>query len=145
MRLLFLLIPFIPKGPLRYEIKAKEDSALMRLFGFLLKPLLGPHFMWDYWTTFGETIYYPGSVEDPRQHPLTIEHEVEHIRQLRFWGILFWILYLLALPVGFNPFRFYWEVKAYRVGKTKRETILRHLSGPAYGYTMPKFLARLFL
>lgn len=51
-----------------------------------------------------------------------LAHEAVHIRQQRQWaiygagvGLLAWLfLYLMVLPVGWNPFRRKWETEAMR-------------------------------
>ena len=51
----------------------------------------------------------------------TIEHERIHIRQQDKWwawagplGLLLWFsLYLIVFPIGWNPFRWKWEYEAY--------------------------------
>lgn len=54
-----------------------------------------------------------------------LRHELTHYRQQDKWwaiagplGVLAWILvYLLVLPIGFNPWRSCWEYEAYRMGQ----------------------------
>lgn len=54
-----------------------------------------------------------------------LRHEGEHAKQQRRWaiyglgiGLLVWhFLYLLVLPVGWNPFRERWERQAYQAGE----------------------------
>lgn len=53
-----------------------------------------------------------------------LHHERVHVEQQRRWALyglgvgllLWWALYLLALPVGINPWRQRWETEAYRAG-----------------------------
>jgi len=66
----------------------------------------------------------------------TVKHEAVHLAQQRRWaiyglgvGLLVWhLLYLLALPVGWNPWRRRWETEAYRangIGEDRIKAILR--------------------
>jgi hypothetical protein len=43
-----------------------------------------------------------------------LRHEAQHVRDWRRFGLLFWLTYLLALPVG-PSLRAFWEWRAYRV------------------------------
>jgi hypothetical protein len=63
-------------------------------------------------------------------------HERVHLAQQRRWaiyglgvGLLAWhLLYLLALPAGWNPWRKRWETEAYRangIGEDRIKAILR--------------------
>ena len=71
-------------------------------------------FAHDNYTTVGSTIYYP------RGRPpssTVVAHEEVHERQWKSVGFLrFYLLYLLALPVLWNPWRYRWEREA---GTTK--------------------------
>lgn len=72
---------------------------------------------------------------------LTIEHEIIHYEQQKRWaiyglgiGLIAWyMLYLLALPVGWNPFRYKWEMEAYTEGSLYSvETTKKILKQPPY-------------
>ena len=139
LRLLLLLIPFVPKGKAQVKIVNKGDSKLMKIFAILLRPI-SPAFMTDFYTTVGETIYIPEGVKVPPAQ--VVIHEFVHIKQLHTWGILFWILYALVLPLGFSPFRFHWELEAYLTDGRDPHEILRLLSGKDYGFAMPRPLAK---
>ena len=143
MRLLWLLIPFVPKGGIRFRTVDKDDSLLMKAFAIILWPMLRGRFMASFYTTVGETIYGPRG--SSHQNPTVIAHEKIHIEQLHFWGILYWVLYVLALPIGFNPWRTYWEAQAYLKTGTSKETVIKHLSGPSYGWAMPAPILRALL
>ena len=71
----------------------------------------------------------------------TIEkHEAVHYAQQRRWalwgvgvGLLVWFaLYLLALPVGWNPWRYRWEREAYRANGFTDEEIAAMMREPPY-------------
>lgn len=55
-------------------------------------------------------------------YEITLKHEKIHYNQQKKWaiyglgvGLLAWfLLYLLVLPVGWNPFRRKWETEAFR-------------------------------
>jgi hypothetical protein len=62
---------------------------------------------------------------DLANDPATLKHENIHYNQQKKWakwglylpGLLAWFaLYLLVLPVGWNPFRYKWESEAYEKG-----------------------------
>jgi len=70
-----------------------------------------------------------------------LAHETVHYEQQRRWaiyglgvGLLVWFaLYLFALPVGWNPFRAKWEREAFRQGSHYTdEAITRILQRPPY-------------
>ena len=70
-----------------------------------------------YWTTIGDTIYYPDAIEDPYLFPELIEHEKIHLQQYKKYGtFLFLFLYILfPLPIFFAYFRWKFEREAYLV------------------------------
>ena len=64
---------------------------------------------------------YPFIFLTPTARPVTEIHERVHHRQQDAWwkwggpfGLLAWyFLYLLVLPVGWNPWRYKWEAEAF--------------------------------
>jgi uncharacterized membrane protein len=74
----------------------------------------------------------------PRESILT--HEAVHYEQQRRWliyglgvGLLLWyLLYLLVLPVGWNPFRAKWEREAYLAQGRREAYIAKTLRGAPY-------------
>lgn len=90
----------------------KSDSWWMRI----LVEVLGSRFASHYWTTIGDTIYYPIKVHDPHhpRHAQTVKHEMHHIRQFERFGIPLMMLFylLLPLPVFFSG-RWFLERYAY--------------------------------
>lgn len=139
--LALLLIPFAPRKNRSAILKPKR-GILWNGLALLLRPLVGPRFIDGYWTTIGRTIYHPPGIDPTSvRHRGTMVHEREHVRQFLRWGIWLWVAYLLLLPVGFNPFRAYWEIQAYRYSIRHgfpRERVLDLLSGSAYGWAMPR-------
>jgi hypothetical protein len=70
-----------------------------------------------------------------------MRHERAHLKQQRRWfiygfgvGLLLWyLLYLFALPVGFNPWRYKWEADALRAQGYERDGEIRWmLQGPPW-------------
>jgi len=68
-----------------------------------------------------------------------LDHELIHAKQQVCWLWLPWfVLYILFLPVGFNPFRYRWEFKAYRNGSGYGHSYIRWvLSTSTYGWLIP--------
>jgi hypothetical protein len=78
---------------------------------------------------------------DAEQRASLLTHENVHWEQQRTWakyslglGLLAWYaLYLLALPVGWNPWRRKWEAAAMKVqGRTDAEILERLKHAPYY-------------
>lgn len=94
------------------KLVSKQNSFWMKLIG-----ILSPDFMLSYWTTVGNTIYYPIEVIDPgdKQWRMVIEHECVHIKQYEKYGkFLFLFLYVfIPLPMFFSYFRWKFEREAY--------------------------------
>jgi hypothetical protein len=95
------------------------------------------------WVGAAAMTFYPFVFIDPIwvSWPSILAHEAIHIRQQRSWaiyglgiGLLAWyLLYLLALPVGWNPFRYKWEYEAYKEGsKYSDETIKKIMKQRPY-------------
>jgi len=102
-----------------------------------------------YWTTVGDTIYYPDvyDLETAQLFTEIIEHEQVHLEQYKKYGTVpFLFLYALVfLPVGLSYFRWKFEREAYLVGIVKHgdsieEAVKVLWSG--YGYPWPKSLMR---
>lgn len=82
-------------------------------------------------------------VED-RVLPALLTHEGVHLAQQRRWALygfgvgllLWWALYLLALPYGWNPWRRRWEVEAFRAEGISDDEIERVLRGRPYFLTL---------
>jgi hypothetical protein len=72
-----------------------------------------------FWTTIGDTVYYPTKVQDPMlpQYATIRIHEQVHIEQYRkYKKYLFLFLYLFfPLPVLFSYFRWKFEREAFLV------------------------------
>ena len=94
--------------------------------------LTGP-FASDNYTTIGNTLYYP---KDSPPTPEIVAHEEIHVKQQEAEGVLkFMALYLLALPLFYNPWRFKWEYEAYTQGSKWSDTQTRaELKTAAYGW-----------
>lgn len=121
------------------KFKAKVDSWWCRLVG-----KINPSFMSHYWTTVGETVYYPNTVSNPNYiwYKDTVEHEQVHIEQYKKYTVpLFLFLYLLVpLPILFSYFRWKFEREAYLVQIRKGadvEDVVQAL-WLGYGWPWPK-------
>jgi hypothetical protein len=75
-------------------------------------------------------------------HEALMRHERTHWEQQRRWALyglgvgllVWWALYCLTLPVGWNPWRYRWEIEAYRAGEGLDEKRVREIlrSRPYY-------------
>ena len=124
------------------KLTSKANSKLMRFTGWLVKPI-NPTFMTNYWTTIGNTIYYPTSETMPQHRHDILQHEFVHVHQWRKYHIWFWFSYLfLPVPFGFAWYRYKWEREAYLVDiKARRLTVdqvARTLSSSTYGWAWPE-------
>lgn len=164
------------------KIVKKQDSFLMKLIGFILKPV-NSRFMESYITTIGTTIYVPDrfflSSEEDRSLAV-LAHETQHIidykknpvlfilgylfpQNLALLSLLsvfaflnpFMLLFLLSLfflaPIP-APFRYYLELKGYRISilfgrvvhhytpsemQQTRDWIKNEMTSGNYYYTWP--------
>lgn len=87
----------------------------------------------DNYTTIGETIYFP--IGNPPNEE-TINHESIHIEQQKQVGMFKYLfLYLFALPIFWNPYRWKWEFEAYTKGtKISESETIKILTSSAYGW-----------
>lgn len=102
------------------EIKlAPKDSVWwMGVIAWLLSIIGNKKFMDGFWTTVGETIYYPSSVKNPldSQHASILEHEAVHVVQYRKNKAFFTVAYIfLPIPCFFAYWRWKYEREAYMV------------------------------
>jgi len=78
------------QDPDRPDVKFvnKKDSRLMRMIGWLLAALhINDKFMTSFWTTIGDTIYYPDGTDPMDQNYGGVrEHEYMHIDQFKKYG-----------------------------------------------------------
>lgn len=95
----------------QYRIVEKSSSKFMIFISYLLF-WQRESFMRFYVTTIGSTIYWPASI--PHSEGL-LQHEIQHVRDHKKYGILFSLSYLLfPLPLLWTM-RAHWERKAYRI------------------------------
>lgn len=117
------------------------------------------YFLTRYVTTIGPVIATPAG-STPSE--ATLRHELVHVRQFRWLGLgSAWlgvlpmlVLYVLVLPIGFCPGRFFFELHAYAetvrvesrwlygtwdTGLRERiqQIVDEYLTGAAYGWPMP--------
>lgn len=102
------------------RLLAKEDSMLMKVVGFIVKPF-NPSFNTRYTTTIGSTIWMPSEIATilPEEAYLeVVVHEVQHILDHKRHGMLFKVGYLfpqvlallslLALGAIWSPIWLLW-------------------------------------
>lgn len=97
-------------------LKAKEDSRLMQVVGFLVKPF-NPTFNTRYTTTIGSTIWMPSAIASmlPEENFLeVVTHECQHILDDEQNPVLFKVSYLfpqvLALLSLFAILAIWWPM-----------------------------------
>lgn len=89
-------------------------------------------FAHENFTTIGETVYFPKSYSIVPGSVMT--HELVHVRQQKEVGLFkYLMLYLFALPILWNPWRFKWELEAYMTLYTK-EASIKKLRSVSYGW-----------
>ncbi len=141
----------------KFKLAWKQESGLMKAINWLLGAgKKDSPFMAHYATTVGKTIYMPKawwhSARDTEKHIL-LRHEFVHIRQTeRLSTMLFLLLYLLILPVGFAYFRTRFEKEAYAetlraryeyygkkalADQTYRDWLISQFTGSQYGWMWP--------
>ncbi len=135
------------------KLVCKRDDALMRRIG-----LVWGSWLTRWWTTYKlpwpwrdrrPRITYPVTVDNPFRHPVTLQHEMVHVGQMRGRGFLgmLWMLMLallLPLPVLFSG-RWLIEREAYlvelREGRLTVQEVVRRL-WRGYAMAWPPFLMR---
>jgi len=79
-------------------LKSKNSSTLMKAIGWFFKiTKIGPAFMEEYFTTIGNTIYYPDDLITTMSETAILEvvvHECLHIKDNNKFGVLYPVLYL---------------------------------------------------
>jgi len=133
--------------------KRKDNSPLMRLIAFVLRPIV-PRFQERFWTTIGRTIYYPTGVYDPLSpvHTRARNHELMHVEQFRTAGcgvpwigvlVLAPLYLLLPLPVLFSG-RWFMEREPWlmdiRAGVSVERAV--QVLWSSYAFPWPRFLMR---
>jgi len=83
------------------EVRALEEHRLLRLV-----PASA--------VAVGSTVWVRRALLGSPELDDLLRHEAQHVRDWRRFGLLFWLTYLLALPVG-PSLRAVWEWRAYRV------------------------------
>ncbi|MDE2425675.1 MAG: hypothetical protein KGO96_07195 [Elusimicrobia bacterium] len=91
---------FAPK----LQIKYKDQSLLMKIFGFLSKPF-NPSFMTDFITTMGNTIYFPRNYDftDIEGTLDVLSHEFIHVLDYNKNPIFFSLSYILPQILAIVP------------------------------------------
>lgn len=131
----------------------KRKSWVMQLWGALLAPIgMRAHFLDNFWTTLGKTVYVPSKrfEENTVFHistHLVWQHEFMHVEQWEKWWILQPLTYaLFPVPLFFAWFRWRWEREPYLKinickGNASVEAIV-HTLWVNYGFVWPKALMR---
>ena len=118
----------------------KAEVPWMRLVGKLARPF-SPDFDTRFTTVVGDTVYLPCPVDEFPRDALaaTLAHELIHQQDQRRWGLLFYVSYGAAMPVG-RTYRAYWERRAYAV-----DLLLAHeRGGPMEVLRVADILATVF-
>lgn len=141
-----------------FDVRYKDESALQRFLGRLLRPLC-PTYCTTYTTVMFGRVYFPSRAWRARVGPETLygvlRHEAVHLRDARRWPVLFELSYLFALPAMFTA-RAGWEWRAYRetlrvefeltgdIPDALLDHIERRFTGPDYGFMcpFPRFVRR---
>ena len=82
-------------------------------------------------TVFPFILMHPETAKDPLYYEALLTHENVHMAQQKRWAIwglglgliLYFLLYLLVLPKGWNYFRRKWETEAFLASGHSLETI----------------------
>jgi len=142
-----------------FKLVRKQDSAMMKALGFLLKVVTlwqARQFMQSYITTIGRTVYTNVDWEamDEASRCIVLRHERVHMRQAARLGRL-WFSFLYAvpfLPLGLAWWRAKLEMEAYEesiratvelrgtnivFSKEYRAWMLRQFCGSMYGWMWP--------
>lgn len=100
----------------RFAVRYKDESALQRLIGRLLRPFC-PTYLTGYTTAMFGRVYFPSRAWRATVGPGTVyrilRHEAVHLRDARRFPLVFHFTYLFCLPAGLTA-RAYWEWRAYR-------------------------------
>lgn len=101
------------KYPGKFRLVDKRDSRLMRLIGWLLKPI-NPNFMDKYVTTIGYTVYIGADRIATTSGYKILRHEAVHIADYHKYGLWFSFSYLFLPIPFFFTLRAFWEFRGYR-------------------------------
>lgn len=107
----------------KFKVKAYTDNWIF-------------HILWANGIRMGATTIWNTVFIDPAQIGTsrgeeTLQHEIVHVRDQHKYHVLFFLTYLLVLPVG-PSFKAFWEWRAYRVNLRNVWEQYRAFSDPAY-------------
>jgi hypothetical protein len=103
--------------------------------------------------TLGRNVFVKQRYIGTAEGQTVLRHEAVHVRDQLRWSFLWWLSYVLVLPIG-PSFKAYWEWRAYRVtllAELERTgtispwlvgTVVHWLSGPLYFWACPRSVAR---
>jgi len=100
------------------KIASKDSVWWMNVMAWFLSILGNKTFMEQFWTTVGETIYYPSKVMNPFDeiYDVLLQHECVHIAQYRKNKVFFTVAYIfLPIPFFFAYYRWKYEREAYMI------------------------------
>ena len=131
----------------KFSLVAKEDSKLMRFFGWISHPF-SPYFMTDYATTIGYTVYMPRDWIGTSNGYAVLRHEAVHVKDYHKFKWLMSISSVLLLPTILTM-RAFWEYRAYvesmraefdltgTIDPTTVSYIAEEFTGISYGWMFP--------
>ena len=120
----------------------KDGSLLMRMIGWLLATFrINQKFMTVYWTTIGNTVYFPTTVKNP-SHPRydgVRSHELMHVDQYEKYGVVLMAIAYLFFPLPFFLSGRWWiERRPYLEDiRAGRKTVDRAVNSLWSGYGWP--------
>lgn len=127
----------------------KDKSKWMKIYSWLLGLIGVKDYMTRYWTTAGNSVYYPTNLQETpdisffKKFYPTLMHELEHVKQKDKYTLVgFTLLYaLFPVPIFFAYFRWKSEREAYmhniRAGRTIEQSV-NSLWSAAYFWPWPK-------
>lgn len=88
-----------------------------------------------HWIGVSGLTVFPFIFLHPDAPASVVAHEKVHYRQQKKWAlygvgvgwVLWFLLYLLVLPAGWNPFRYRWEIEAFEKGEGYHPHFTHHL------------------
>lgn len=104
--------------------------------------------------TLGRHVFVQERFWDTGEGEVILRHEAQHVRDQVRYHVLFFLSYLLPLPLGPLSLRGWWEWRAYRMTLRARwerdkalpawllSRVAAVLSGPLYLWAVPSALAR---
>lgn len=142
----------------RFAIRYKDESALQRLIGALVRPF-NRTYLTRYTTVMFGKVYFPSRdwcrCQGADAIYRVLRHEAVHLRDMRRFPLVFHLTYLFALPAVFT-LRALWEWRAYQESLRVQAELCDHIpdamldhiercfTGPDYLFMcpFPRFVRR---